>query len=279
MFEWLLGKKSHSAFNTTRKPQSSISNGNMNNMSDISSDDVERDPYPVSTSRHKSAPNRKRFSPLARHRRSQRSKDHGDRNSGDENQGVIVETCDKRRRNKIPNRVYTGRLLFITCLMAVTVSLGYSAHYFLTDAEEDLGVHQFGSLAERALTSARAVTERRLMGGISMGAIAAGMNPSVEQWPNITFGNFEEIALDVKQTSDGRGLGIAVIVKPEQVAGFEAFAKETFERSDEWPEGIGHSPFGFGIFNIDVSAQTWLDVVVRRSICFPNVNRPPFCPP
>ena len=92
-----------------------------------------------------------------------------------------------------------------------------------------------------------------------MGAIAAGMNPSAVQWPNITFTNFEEIALDVKHTSDGRGLGIAVIVQPEQVAGFEAFAKKTFENSDEWPGGIGHSPFGFGIFNIDVSEASCLD--------------------
>lgn len=157
---------------------------------------------------------------------------------------------------KLPTRLSTGRLLFISCLAGTAAGLGSAAHHYLSAAESDLGTHQFKSVAERALASARASTERKLMGGISLASITAGMNPTAAKWPNITFPNFEKITQDIEKTSDGRGLGVVVIVRPEQVSGFENFAREVFEsNSDEWPKGIGTSSFGFGIYNNDVSQR------------------------
>ena len=152
-------------------------------------------------------------------------------------------------------RVSTGRLLFLTCLLGVALGLGFAAHRFLTNAERELGSHQFGSLAERALSSAKATAERKLMGGITLAAITAGMNPTAAGWPNITFPNFEEIVRDLVKTSGGGGFGVGAIVRPEQVPGFEYFALRAYRNSGEWAEGTGNSSFGFGIRNVDVREE------------------------
>lgn len=80
--------------------------------------------------------------------------------------------------------------------------------------------------------------------------------PRAENWPNcsVTYDPYQNISTPIIAVTKMRALTFCVVVTPEQVAGFEAFAYDFFER--EGYPGIGISSFGQGIWALNETTQT-----------------------
>jgi len=158
-----------------------------------------------------------------------------------------------------PSRaVWVGRTLFLLCLVSVATALGACAWYVLTGTENKLAEQQFESYAKRALLAARGSARRKRLGTISMASIVAQMSPDADVWPFITIPGFETIATNVIDTSDGRDMGLAPLVTPEQLADFENFIYDFYEnkRNPPFPNGTAISSFGKGVWGVDPSLGT-----------------------
>jgi hypothetical protein len=170
-------------------------------------------------------------------------------------------TTNKKFRAKKMSKLLTARILFILCLALVAVGLGYGAHKFLSQSEAELAASQFYSIAERALAAAQAMTLRKRMGAVSLASIFANIHPNAAEWPNVALDGFNEVALDIIATSNGRGMAFMPIVYPEKLQAFEDFAYEYYETKErppfEDPEvSIPHSSFGRGVYGKDESLNT-----------------------
>jgi hypothetical protein len=158
-----------------------------------------------------------------------------------------------------PSRaVWAGRIIFLLFLVSVATALGLLTWYFLTGAETELAEAQFESIADRTLDEARAIAIRKRLGTISMASIVAQMSPDADAWPFITIPGFETIATNVIATSSGRDMGLAPLVKPEQLPDFESFIYDFYEntRNPPFPNGTATSSFGKGVWGVDPSLGT-----------------------
>jgi len=152
------------------------------------------------------------------------------------------------------SNVWAGRILFLTCLAAVAAALGFTTHHVLTDAEKDLAVWQFESIADRALDTARGITLRKRLGTVSMATITSFNFPDVQDWPNVWIDGFEDIATQLIATSNGREMGFCPLVLPDQLASFESFAYTSYD--SVFPDGAGTSSFGKGVYGVDPALGT-----------------------
>lgn len=143
------------------------------------------------------------------------------------------------------------RIGFILFLLASAAVLGWAAHYFLKEAENDIGVTRFASSSDRALETAREKASRQVSAARTNTAVIGNVYPDVEQYPFVAVSGFDDILANVQATAGGRDGGWAPLVKPEEVPEFEVFAYEYIEKY--FPPGFGVSEFGKGIFAFDFS--------------------------
>lgn len=162
------------------------------------------------------------------------------------------------RRIRTSRSVLFLRILFFLTLCVVAVVFGVAADYFLTQSEADLAETQFISISDRALNTARGITQRKRLGAVTMASVAAHDNPDISAWPFITINGFEEVASNVIDTSSGREMGFAPIVRPDQLIEFEEFAYNFYEndRVPPMPNGTAVSSFGRGVFGINPTLGT-----------------------
>ena len=90
------------------------------------------------------------------------------------------------------------------------------------------------------------IAERKRMGTRTMAVAASHANPRASSWPFVTIDGFEDVATDLIDTSSGRELGFAPIVRPDQLRGFEEFACSYFyeDRVPVFPNTTATKPFG-----------------------------------
>ena len=179
------------------------------------------------------------------------------------NSKIRLKRIESETRSCLPkmSKILTARILFIFCLAFVAGGLGYAAHRFLSQSEQELAESQFHSIAERALNSARAITFRKRMGAVSLAGIFSNLHPDAADWPNVALDGFNEVASDISSTSDGRGMGFMPIVYPEKLQAFEDFAYGYFQTKQRPPfedlaASLPHSSFGRGVYGIDTSLNT-----------------------
>jgi hypothetical protein len=172
--------------------------------------------------------------------------------------GTSSATSSKRRKSSTSRRVWVGRFLFISCLLCVALALGFSAHYFLSEAETGLAETQFESIAARALDTSFEITARKHLGTISMASIAANQFPDADKWPFVAIAGYEVISSNLIATSSGREMGFCPLVTPGQLQDFEDFAYKFYEedRNPPFPNGTAQSSFGKGVWGRSDDAGT-----------------------
>jgi hypothetical protein len=158
------------------------------------------------------------------------------------------------------SKVWTSRILFLSCLCGVAAILGYTANQLLTDSEKKLACKQFESISDRALYSAQESLLRKKYSAISLAAIVSNGFPDAQTWPFVKINGFEAISNNLIQTSAGRSnggrtMGLCPLVTPDQLSDFEDFAYEEVI-GPKFPNGTGVSSFGKGVFSVDVSLNT-----------------------
>jgi hypothetical protein len=140
----------------------------------------------------------------------------------------------------------------------VALALGFSANFFLSEAELGLAESQFESIAARALDTSYEITVRKRLGTISMASIAANEFPDAGKWPFVTINGYEVIASNLIATSSGREMGFCPLVTPDQLQDFEDFAYKWYEEDREppFPNGTAQSSFGKGVWGNSDDAGT-----------------------
>jgi hypothetical protein len=182
------------------------------------------------------------------------------------------------KNGKLPKTLQTsksvmyGRLLFIAGLAAVAASLGYLAFQLATQLEQDVAESRFEGIAERALTIAQLVVDKKKLTTDSLAHVAAAANPHADKWPNVYIEGFEEIATSLRLVTKGQEIAFCPIVIPggEEQASFEEFAYDLYEDIRKFPNGTGVSSFGKGIFSESRNGDRFHDVIAWTDYASPN---------
>lgn len=164
---------------------------------------------------------------------------------------------------KTSKSVLYGRLLFVLVLVAAAVSLGFVSYRLMSDSETQLASERFDSIAERALSTAQLVIEEKKKATDSLALMMASTNPDADIWPNVYMEGYEQVSSSLRIVTEG-SLSFCPIVLPggEEQASFEAFAYDLFRNIQNFPEDIGVSDFGEGIFSYgegEFGNETWPD--------------------
>jgi hypothetical protein len=173
-------------------------------------------------------------------------------NSSESNNGHRIARISTSRAIGI------GRLVFLVFLVGMAASFGAVAHYALTRTEVSLAETHYESICDRILEEAVAIAERKRLGTLSMASVVAQMHPDVAAWPFVTIPGYEGIATNIIATSSGQAMGVAPLVRPDQLEEFETFIYDYYEtkRNPPFPNGTVISSFGKGIWGIDPTINT-----------------------
>jgi hypothetical protein len=152
-------------------------------------------------------------------------------------------------------QVWAARILFIVCLSSVAVVLGFLAYFFITESETSLAEHQFESIADRALTEAAGIAERKRWSTVAMASTVSAMLPHVDDWPFVHVPEFERIVKNVLRTSAGSDMGFVPLVTLAQQSAWEDYAYDYFTNLRNFPNGTAESSFGRGIWFLNPNSD------------------------
>jgi hypothetical protein len=158
-------------------------------------------------------------------------------------------------RNECRKTLLLGRIILLFTLVSVAALFGYLSYHLLSESETELTEVQFGSIADRALSTALENTERKRLGVLSLASIIGGANPDISSWPSeVAVNNYETITKNIVDTSKGCFMVFAPLVAPNEVVAFEEHAYKYYEElrmPEPFPEGTALSSFGKGIWSTD----------------------------
>lgn len=149
--------------------------------------------------------------------------------------------------------LWTGRIIFMVSLSAVGAVLGALAYYVLHDAERNLAETHFESIADRALTEAAGIAQRKRSAVATMAELTARMLPDPAQWPKVYIDGFTEIASKLLDTVGAAEevsiLTFAPLVRLEEQKEWEEFAYSYYNDVAKYPDGTGEG----GIWSYDAA--------------------------
>ena len=92
------------------------------------------------------------------------------------------------------NAIWRVRLLFVITLCSVAAALGYVAFQKIKDAEENLAITMFNSIAARALNDVIRTTQEKRWSAVAMASVVSEMNPNAADYPFVVVNGFERMA-------------------------------------------------------------------------------------
>lgn len=170
--------------------------------------------------------------------------------------------------SKIPSssttstRMYTTlvlRLCFLATVVTAAAVCGYAAYVVMRGFETDLGEQNYESIAASALDGAQALAIRKLSGAEVISSVISNAFPDAEQWPMVALSGFPQIFDDIGKSSTALH-GVLTIVNPGQVAQFNDFAYDVYEREGLLEYGAGQHSQGFGIWKLTGETKVPVDV-------------------
>jgi len=138
--------------------------------------------------------------------------------------------------------VFYSRWLFFLLLCMVASILGYLTYSSLTGNESYLAECVFVKVAEHALSTICENQKKKKLGMDSMGSVLGSSGPRLDQWPFVTQMDYETIAQNIIDTSNGCNIAYGPILTPNQVPEFESFAADFYQKTrqpEPFPNGTG----------------------------------------
>lgn len=152
--------------------------------------------------------------------------------------------------NSLPNDIKTKicclRSTFLVSMIASAIICGSITFTTVQQFELDLTEQSYYSVAASALKAAKGIALRKVKGAAVMASMVAYRFPDASMWPNVALPGFTETGLLLTETEQTT-FALAVMVRPEQAADFEAFAAGVYEEQN-YPNETGVGDFGFGIW-------------------------------
>jgi hypothetical protein len=165
-------------------------------------------------------------------------------------------TADKKTPIAPELRLRISRICVVVCLAVTTAFCGYGAYYGSYGYESILQEDNFKSMAAQFQFQVEENLNTKVLSLASMANVMSLSCPLVENWPNcsIPYDPFQNITAPIISITNMRALSFGVILTPDQVDGFEAFAYDFFDR--EGYPGIGINSFGKGIWAFNETTKT-----------------------
>jgi len=142
--------------------------------------------------------------------------------------------------NGTPRRIWYSRWLFFLLLCIVASSIGYTAHRILTANESYLGECVFTKVTTHAIRVIRDNQKKKKLGMNSMGSVIGAKGYELEQWPFVAQNDYETIANNIIDTSNGCNIAYGPILTSMQVPEFEAYAEDFYHNTrkpEPFPNG------------------------------------------
>jgi len=139
-----------------------------------------------------------------------------------------------------PRHVFYGRWLFFILLCMVASFLGFLTHYLLTSNETYLAECVFTKVSNHAIRAIRGNQMKKKLGMDSMGSVIGSTGSELEQWPFVAQNDYETIANNIIDTSNGCYIAFGPILTPMQVPEFEAYAEDFYQNTrkpEPFPNG------------------------------------------
>ena len=142
------------------------------------------------------------------------------------------------------------RVFVCFCLAATAVTIGTLAYYYLRDQQIEQFEAEYDSVTKAGLVAANGAMWRLSRSALVTASLFRNIAPA-SHWPNVTLPGIAEVTTSVLNLSGILALGVAPVLKPEDVSSWEHFAYDYFESDSRIPNGTGVSSFGKGIFKIN----------------------------
>jgi len=136
-----------------------------------------------------------------------------------------------------PRHVWYGRWLFFCLLCMVAACLGSLTYHALSSNESYLADCVFIKVAQHAKYAISNNQLKKKLGMNSMGSVVGSAGAEHDQWPFVTQNDYESIAKNVIDTSNGCFIAYGPILSPAQLPAFEAYAENYYQ--DKFPNGTG----------------------------------------
>lgn len=185
-------------------------------------------------------------------------------------QDKTINAKPVRKADKQARAILAGRVLFISILLTAAALLCVLAHDILSDSETELANKQFDAVAERALSEAFAIMERRRMAAVTLASILSIKFPNASQWPFVTVPQFDIVAANLIGASSSVDMSFAPIVRRRDQAEFEDFAYNYFNGTARERSLNPNTFFGKGIWGYN---QTFFSG--NNTNLFNALNPPP----
>lgn len=124
---------------------------------------------------------------------------------------------------KVERTLWSGRLLFMACLVSTAIVLGWVSHHFLTESEEDLARAHWDGIADRALSEAVGSLAKKRFDLLALASVIAETRPNATEWPYVYVPGYERIAHDLTRGTS-TVIHFAPLVKPEELDSWVDFA-------------------------------------------------------
>ena len=156
-------------------------------------------------------------------------------------------------------RVQAGRIIFALTLAVVTAILATLTYIVVNEAQNQLALVQFESIAERALTESLGIFARKKAAVRTMATVIAHAQPDAATYPFVAIPGYEAISNDLKDASGILGQSAYMpVVRDEQIPEFNEFAYTHFEeRFPDHNSSDPSTPLGFegGMWMLDAEGR------------------------
>ncbi|CAB9509553.1 sensor kinase/phosphatase LuxQ [Seminavis robusta] len=144
-------------------------------------------------------------------------------------------------------------LLMVSLLFAIAICTAVSFGV-LRQAEHQVGLQTYESIAASALAGAQAITLRKAQGSQVMATLMAQIFPRAQDWPFIALEGYIPIAEKVAQLTSTTTQSLMVVLDLEDestiLQDFEQHTAQVY-RDQGRPEDAGVNGFGFGLWKPD----------------------------
>mmetsp|Transcript_14008 Transcript_14008/g.23205 ORF Transcript_14008/g.23205 Transcript_14008/m.23205 type:complete len:907 (+) Transcript_14008:70-2790(+) len=158
------------------------------------------------------------------------------------------------------NRIMIFRVLLALSLLVTGIVSGVMSHVLLRQRENEKYKSEFHSTSDEVYTAVNEgfTSKRNILEAMS--TMLSYRCPDAVTWPNCSMplDYFQDVTSSFVELSKAMSVDSNPLVRPDQQAGFEAFAYEMFER-EGFPEDTGVSPFGRGIYASDENGTRYHD--------------------
>ena len=148
--------------------------------------------------------------------------------------------------------------MFVLTLAGAAAVLGFLGHYYTEQAEHEMAVDQFQSMADRVLHNSYRAFAQKGNALRAMSTMIGQWNPRMEEWPFVVFPGYEEMSQQLLDTIAGDDMGFLPIVNASDLEEWERFAYQYYNEPSEPPfpnNTIGISSFGRGVWTIDTETR------------------------